>query len=180
MSSIRIFVSAALLATSLQVNAQEPSKPAENPKPSVSDESAQRADMRREVDEAAHAINAYSISRRDEALQRARTAMTDMDQRIKRFQADWSKEAQRVNAEARSSREKAVTDVRERREELQARYRIMQESNAQAWSRAKEGFITAYRDLADSLRPKPAKPGAEKDQKSGEEAGRTGSKKEGE
>ncbi len=181
MSPIRILAGAALLAASLHAGAQARPEP-EKPAPQTTDESAQRSEMRREVEEAARAINAYSVSRRDEALQRAETAVEAMDRRITRFQAAWAAQEQRLNADSRASRDKALAEVRKRRTELDARYRAMQASNTQAWTGAKERFIGAYRDLADALRPDRAKPEAEAEegQKPAQPATQVEPKKEGE
>jgi hypothetical protein len=176
MTSIRMLAGVALLAASFHAGAQEKPQPA----PQAAEESAQRAEMRREVEEAARAIDAYSVSRRDEALQRAATAMEKMDMRIDRFQAAWAKQEQRISAESRASRDNALAEIRERRSELDARYRAMRESSTQAWTAAKERFIGAYLDLADSLRPARVQPESEEDSKSVEEAAETGSKKKGE
>ncbi len=179
MSSIRMLAGAALLAAGFHAGAQESPQPVESA-PQTVDESAQRAEMRREVEEAARAIDAYSVSRRDEALQRAANAMEKMDRRIDRFQAAWAVHEQRIGAESLASRDKALAGIRERRTELDARYRAMQESGAQAWTGTKERFIEAYRDLADSLRPARVQPESEEDSKSVEEAAETGSKKKSE
>ena len=75
---------------------------------------------------------------------------------------------------------RALTEVRELRAELDARYSTMRDSNTQAWTGAKERFIAAYRDLADSLRSDRAKPETEENSKPAEEPAKVESKKEGE
>lgn len=140
-----------------QAAAQEP--PAEQ-KPPQAAEAAQRAEMRREVEEAARAIDAYSVARRADAAKRAQQAMGDMDRRLRQFQAEWSAEAKRIGENTKTNRERALAEARERRAELEKRYRQMQESNAQAWTRARDGFVRAYRDLAAALGMQRAEPEA--------------------
>jgi hypothetical protein len=143
--------------------AQEPAKP---PSQEVPSSASEREDMRREVEEAARAIEAYSLARRDEAQQRAKVAIDDTDRRIQQLQADLDRGAERMSAAARADREQAMRDLRAQSAELSTRYRKMQDSSAEAWSRIRDDFVSAYRHIADAVR----KAGAESDsQKSGEE-----------
>ncbi len=155
MRRTRILVLALLLAANAGVPAQETPPPAPH-KPSEDTEAAQRAEMRREVEEAARAIEAYSVARRDDAARRAQQAMADIDRHLRRFQAEWSAEAKRVGERSEDNRRKALAEARARRDQLDRQYRAMQESNAQAWERARAGFIRAYRDLAAALGMRPA------------------------
>lgn len=154
--TIQTLTFALLLATGSNASAQE-ARPSAEQKPSEVTEATQRAEMRREVEEAARAINAYSVARRGDAAKRAQRAMDDMDQRLRYFQAEWSAEAKRIGDRSQANRERALVEARERRAELEKQYHAMQDSNAQAWERARDGFIRAYRDLAVTLgipRPK--------------------------
>ena len=149
MSSVRIIVAAAMLAASLSAAAhQQPEVPAE---PEPASEAEQRAEMRREVDEAARAIEAYSTARRDQAQERARAATDRMDQRIRSYQAQWLAEAEALKARRQVERDRSMARVTERRAALQERYLELQEANAQAWQRARERFVQAYRALASAL-----------------------------
>ncbi len=186
MTPIRILAGAGLLGVSLAACARQQSpEPTETtpPQAQAGDEAAQRAQMRREVEEAAQAIGAYSAARRDEALGRARTAMDDMDRRIRRFEADWHAGARRIGEASKTAREKEMEDIRRRREELGASYRALQESNEQAWDRTRERFVEAYRRLAEALGMNRAQPGIEDDLKPGnpeEEPDEPGAEKENE
>lgn len=145
-----------LLLWSVQAAAQDQdAKPAPAPEQAPQAEKAQREQMRREVEEAAREIGAYSAARRDDALARARQAMRAMDERIQQKEREWSQEAQRRHAEAWAAREHHEAQVRERRERTLARYHEMEASNAAAWALAKERFIEAYRNLAEALGAQP-------------------------
>ena len=132
------------------VSAQERAKT--EPQAEAASEDDEREDMRKEVEEAARAIEAYSIARRDEAQQRARAAIDAMDRRIARLQSDWDRGAERMSAAARANRERAMADLRKQRDELSFGYRKMQDSSAEAWSRIRDDFVSAYRRIADSVR----------------------------
>jgi len=155
LSTLRI-LTLALLAVTV-AKAQEPSRPAEQEPPEAS-EAVQRTEMRREVEEAIRAIDAYSVARRADAAERAQRAMADMDRHLRRFRAEWSIEAKRISHRSEANREKALAEARERRAELERQYRAMQESNAQAWERARDGFTRAYRNLAVTLGMRRAEP----------------------
>jgi hypothetical protein len=163
MSSVRNIVAAAMLAASLSAAAhQQPEVTAE---PEPASEAEQRAEMRREVDEAVRAIEAYSTARRDQAVQRARSATERMDQRIRRYHAEWLAEAEAVKARRQVERDRSMARVTERRAALDARYRELQKANAQAWERARDRFIRAYRALADALGAAPDQPEVEEEEK---------------
>lgn len=130
------------------VAAQEQTKT--EPQEEAADE--ERESMRKEVEEAARAIEAYSLARRDEAQQRAKAAIDAMDRRIARLQSDWDRGAERRSAAARANRERAMADLRKQRDELSVGYRKMQDSSAEAWSRIRDDFVSAYRRIADSVR----------------------------
>lgn len=163
-TKIQTLALAVLLATGADASAQEPPPQAEQT-PSETTEASQRAEMRREVDEAARAISAYSVARRADAAKRAQQAMDDMDRRLRYFQAEWSAEAKRIGERSQANRERALVEARGRRAELDKQYHAMQDSNAQAWARARESFIRAYRDLAATLGIQRAKPEPKKKDK---------------
>jgi hypothetical protein len=139
-----------LLALFGAAAAQQPEPPP--PRDEEPSEETRREDMRKEVEEAVQAIQAYSAARRDQALQRARVAIDAMDARIAQLQDDWDRGAERMNASARATRDRAMADLRRQRAELAARYRSMQDSSAGAWSGVKDDFVSAYRRIAETLR----------------------------
>lgn len=130
--------------------AQELAKPPSQEE--VSSTANEREDMRREVEEAARAIEAYSLARRDEAQQRAKAALEATDRQIQQLQADLDRGAGRMSAAARANREQAMRDLRAQSAELSTRYRKMQDSSAEAWSRIRDDFVSAYRRIAEAVR----------------------------
>lgn len=159
------YLTLALLLAIGTGGAAQQSPPQDEKKSSESTEATQRAEMHREVEEAARSINAYSVARRADAAKRAQQAMDDMDRRLRQLQTDWSAEAKRIGENTKANRERALVEARERRAVLEKRYHEMQESNAQAWARARDGFVRAYRDLAATLGMQRAKPETTEDAK---------------
>ena len=164
MSSVHIIVAAAMLAASLAAAAHQ-QQPAVTAEPEPASEAEQRAEMRREVDEAVRAIEAYSTARRDQAVRRARSATDRMDQRIRRYRAEWLAEAEAVKTKRQIERDRSMARVTERRAALEERYRDLQKANAQAWERARVRLVNAYRALADALRDASDEPEAEEEAK---------------
>lgn len=118
----------------------------------ANDRDARREEMRREVDEAARAIGAYSQAERDQALQRAKSALDAMDRRIEAARRSWESEAERMTATARERRERAMADLRTQRAEAAERYRAMQDASADTWGRVREQFVASYQSLAERVR----------------------------
>ena len=118
----------------------------------ATDTQARREEMRREVDEAAKAIDAYSQAERDQALQRAKSALDAMDRRIETARRGWESEAERMTAAARERRERAMADLRTQRAEAAERYRAMQDASAETWGRVREQFVARYQSLAERVR----------------------------
>lgn len=113
---------------------------------------ARREEMRREVDEAARAIGAFSKAESDQALKRAKSALDAMDKRIEDARLDWEKRAARMSADARERRERAMAELRTQRAEAAERYRALQGATSATWERVKEQFLVSYRSLADQVR----------------------------
>ncbi|KAF1710746.1 hypothetical protein [Pseudoxanthomonas sacheonensis] len=113
---------------------------------------ARREEMRREVDEAARAIGAFSKAESDQALKRARSALEAMDKRIEDARLDWEREAARMSADARERRGRAMAELRAQRAEVAERYRALQGASSATWERVREQFLASYRSLADEVR----------------------------
>lgn len=111
-----------------------------------------REDMRREVAEAAKAIGAYSQAERDQALQRAKSALDAMDRRIENMQRGWVDDAERRSAKAHENRERLLADLRKQRADAAERYRAMQGASAEAWEGVRKQFVASYESLAEKVR----------------------------
>lgn len=158
MNTFRLCACSVLMVMALQAAAQQqdPVAPEVARKERATQEQRQRAEMQREVEEAARAIGTYSAARRDQAMARAREALDAMDKRIQRKNEEWSREAQRQHEQARAARERQDAELRAKRAQAEQRYRDLEASNAQMWARARDSFVRAYRELAARFGAKPA------------------------
>ncbi len=153
MSIVSKVVCAALLALGVPASAQQPDRAATEQAQTAREaqERAEREAMQREVEEAARAIGAYSVGRREQAQARAREALDALDVRIRRMSQEMSQEAQRQHAEAQGVRERQRAEAEARRKQAAERYRDMEGSNAKSWAKARDRFIQAYREVAARL-----------------------------
>lgn len=133
-----------------------PAAPPESPQATqpqrANERDTRREDMRREVAEAARAIGAYSQAEREQALQRAGSALDAMDQRIEQTRRGWVNDAERKSAKAREDRERLLAELRAQRADAAKQYRAMQEASAGNWERVKKQFVASYESLAQRLR----------------------------
>lgn len=145
MRRLQVAVLFALCATAAVAAAQDPASapPADDTK---------REQMSKEVDEAVEAIRAYSVERRDEAVERAQRSMEDIDRRIGALQADMDRRWNRMSESARRQSQAAMADLRQRRRDLSEWSDGMRHSSGKAWGDVKAGFVNGYRELAEALR----------------------------
>ena len=153
-TSAAILLALALGPASAQ--APPPAAAPENPQATQSqptnERDTRREDMRREVAEAARAIGAYSQAERDQALQRAGSALDAMDRRIEQTRRGWVNDTERKSAKAREDRERLLAELRAQRADAAKQYRAMQEASAGNWERVKKQFVASYESLAQKLR----------------------------
>lgn len=128
---------------------------AEDTRQEADSRDVRREEMRREVDEAARAIGAYSKAESDQALKRARSALEAMDKRIEDARLDWERKAAHMNVDAREHRERAMSGLRTQRAETAERYRALQGASSATWERVKEQFLASYRSLGEQVRRLP-------------------------
>jgi hypothetical protein len=121
----------------------------------------------------AETIRGYTVERRDAAVATARRATDDMDRQMERLQTQMSEGWARMSTASRERSEKAMADLRSRRNMLAEWVGGMKHGSADAWSEVKGGFARSYDELALALRkarsefelgrqekPPPSKPAA--------------------
>lgn len=117
----------------------------------------------------------FSIERRDEALASARRATDELDRQLDRLQAQTTEGWSRMNADTRVRSQRAMADLRARRNTLAEWVGGLQHGSAGAWTEVRSGFAKSYDDLAAALRkaraefgkptPDQAQPAPEKDRR---------------
>ena len=112
----------------------------------------QREKVGKEVEDAVDAIRGYSVERRDEAAERARQSMSELDGRIEALQMHTQQGWARMSEATRTRSETTMNGLRDRRNKLAEWYGGMRHSSVDAWGEVKSGFVTSYHDLADAMR----------------------------
>jgi exonuclease VII large subunit len=136
---IRKFVFASICLAAI---AASPAQAAETAKPDAS-----AAEVRKEINEAMDAIARYSVTKRDEAVERANRALSKLDVELERRQQElrqrWNKMSESARAEARNTSD----ELERRRRELAEWYGGMKHGAQNAWEEIKSGFSRAYGEL---------------------------------
>lgn len=97
-------------------------------------------------------IRGYTVERRDEAIAAARRATDEMDRQMERLQTQMSEGWSRMNTATRERSEKAMEDLRTRRNTLAEWVGGMKHGSSGAWTEVKGGFARSYDELAVALR----------------------------
>lgn len=100
----------------------------------------------------AETIRGYSIERRDEAIRTARHATDEIDRQMERLQSQMSQGWARMGSASRERSEKAMADLRTRRNLLAEWVGGMKHGSSEAWTEVKGGFARSYDELALALR----------------------------
>ena len=107
-------------------------------------------EVKQETQDLVQALEAYTADQRDEAVQRAKTALNNLDERIdaleKRIDDNWNQ----MNEAAREKARANLEALRKQRNQVAEWYESMQTSSADAWDHMKKGFSDAYKALADA------------------------------
>ena len=115
-----------------------------------SEEKTSIKEVKQETQDLIQALGAYSADQRDEAVQRAKTALHNLDERIdaleKRIDDHWDQ----MNKAAREKARVNLKALRMQRNKVAEWYGSMKTSSAGAWEHMKKGFSDAYKALGDA------------------------------
>lgn len=103
-------------------------------------------DVSKKATETGEAIRDYTVERKDEAVAHARKLAADLDAKIKELEAQASKQT----GEAKAKLQAQIKDLKTKRDAAGAKLNELTRASKASWERAKEGFATAYRDLAEA------------------------------
>lgn len=107
-------------------------------------------EVKQETQDLIQTLEAYTADQRDEAVQRAKTALNNLDERIdaleKRIDDNWNQ----MNEAAREKARANLEALRKQRNQVAEWYESMKTSSADVWDHMKKGFSDAYMALADA------------------------------
>ena len=107
-------------------------------------------EVKKETQDLIQAVKGYTADQRDEAIQKTKAALDNLDQRIDaletRIGTDWGKLDNAAREKARSS----LRVLRKQRTQAAEWYGSLKNSSADAWGYIKKGFSDAYKALYDA------------------------------
>ena len=146
MKTLRILITTVALISIVavpSVMAAEQAQPASNSPANVSSQYS----TEKNVDK----IKLYTIEKKDDAIQKAKEAMDNIDvrmaklgQRIKDKKAQWSEEFAK-------EKDEELAELKKAREEVATRYEKLKEASKKTWEGAKHAFIRSYNRLIHKL-----------------------------
>ena len=119
-------------------------------KKAISEDNTSIKEVKQETQDLVKALGAYTAGQRDKAVQKAKTALNNMDKRIdvleKRIDDNWDQ----MNKAAREKARTNLKTLRKQRTEAAEWYGSLKASSAGAWEHTKKGFSEAYKALGDA------------------------------
>ncbi|MFO7784686.1 MAG: hypothetical protein ACQET7_15830 [Thermodesulfobacteriota bacterium] len=127
-----------------------------------SEEKTSIKEVKQETRDLIQALGSYTADQRDEAVQRTKTALNNLDEHIdaleKRVDDNWDK----MNKAAREKARANLKALRKQRNEAAEWYGSLKTSSAGAWEHVKKGFSDAYKALGDAWEKSAKEFGADK------------------
>jgi len=118
---------------------------------SLADDKTTGKEVGKKVEDAGKAIGSYTIAQRDQAIKSARTALADLDARMRRMErkidAGWDK----MDAAARKKARATLSALHKERDEVAEWYGGLKHGSAEAWDEVKGGFVKSYEGLKQSF-----------------------------
>ena len=115
-----------------------------------SDDETSIGDVKQETKELLQTLKAYSADQRDEAIQKAKAALDNLDKRIDALEARIDSNWDKMDAAAREKARADLKALREQRTKVAEWYGGLKSSSVEAWEHVKKGFSDAYRALDDA------------------------------
>lgn len=106
--------------------------------------------VKNEVADAAETLKDYSVDQRDQAIEKAKSIMSDLDKRIDKLENRIDQNWDNMTASARQKTRTTLRQLRKQRNEVAEWYGGFKHSSGDAWEELKKGFSEAYNTLADA------------------------------
>ena len=121
------------------------------PAATTADEAAAEQDVSKKIEEAMAAIKHYSVAQKDDAMQKSKLALAELDKRIDKLERRMKKDWQKMDKAAREAAQATLKKLRKQRAELAKWYDEVARSSASAWEHVKKGFTDSYDTLRESI-----------------------------
>jgi len=108
-------------------------------------------DVSKKADDAARAVGKYTIQQRDEAIKSAKSALDDVDARMRALDRKVDREWDQMDQAARKKAREAQSALRRERDEVAEWYGGLKHGSAESWEDVKSGFVSSYQKLKASF-----------------------------
>ncbi|WP_172298479.1 hypothetical protein [Pseudoruegeria sp. HB172150] len=107
--------------------------------------------VRTKVAEAVEAIQAYSASQREQALEDAREALEELDEALTERQEEMRENWAEMSEAAQIKAGEKLAELNTRRIELAEQMGVLQAGADSAWGELKTGFASAWDKMSDAI-----------------------------
>jgi len=107
-------------------------------------------DIRQETQELIQALKSYTADQRDEAIQKSKRALENLDRRIDALETRVDNNWDKMDKAAREKARNSLKEVRKQRTRVAEWYGSLKSSSEDAWAHMKKGFSDAYNALYDA------------------------------
>ena len=107
-------------------------------------------EVKQETQDLIQTLRAYSADQRDEAIQKTKSVLENIDQRIDALETRIDNNWDRMNKAARENARKSLKALHKQRTKVAEWYGSMKSSSVDAWEHIKKGFSDAYEALYDA------------------------------
>ena len=107
-------------------------------------------EIKQETQELIQALKSYGADQRDEAIQKTKTALDNLDKRIDALETHIDNNWDKMNKTARKKARASLKSLRQQRIKVAEWYGRLKNSSDDAWEHIKKGFSNAYRAINDA------------------------------
>lgn len=109
-------------------------------------------EVKKEVNEAAEDIGAYTIEQKDAAVAKARELMEKLDKKTDALESSIEGNWDNLKQSTRENYQKSLKELRKQRNALSEWYGSMKHSSKEAWGEVKRGFSDTYDRLENAYK----------------------------
>lgn len=106
--------------------------------------------VKQETQELMQALKAYTAEQRDEAIQKTKAAIDNLDMRIDALETRIDSKWDAMDKAARENARASLKALRKQRNKVSEWYGSMKSSSVDSWENVKNGFSNAYSALSEA------------------------------
>lgn len=107
-------------------------------------------EVKKETHDLLQALKSYTVDQRDQAIQKSKAALDNMDKRINTLEAHIENNRDKMSKVAREKASASLESLRKQRAKLAESFTSLKNSSSDAWVQMKKGFSDAYVSVNDA------------------------------